>query len=206
MYPGGLYSSYTSTSTVTTLKSTTPVNTATTTIPTTSTSTTTNPIPTTTATTTQSITTTIPATVTYTCLTGTLSGTNCTVTTSAGIRAISTNVCPTNYTKTSANQCTLQSINTNKRQANISDNAPATITLPIYSCNSSLTLNTLDNLCYSSSKTTTVPATPVYSCPSGYVLNTTNHTCSTVVSTNMSASSTANAWDAVMNWFGELFQ
>ena len=206
MYPGGLYSSYTSTSTVTTLKSTTPVNTATTTIPTTSTSTTTNPIPTTTATTTQSITTTIPATVTYTCLTGTLSGTNCTVTTSAGIRAISTNVCPTNYTKTSSNQCTLQSINTNKRQANISDNAPATITLPIYSCNSSLTLNTLDNLCYSSSKTTTVPATPVYSCPSGYVLNTTNHTCSTVVSTNMSASSTANAWDAVMNWFGELFQ
>ncbi|MEI8248892.1 MAG: fibronectin type III domain-containing protein, partial [Candidatus Taylorbacteria bacterium] len=195
VYPGGLYSSYTSTSTVTTLRSTTPVNTATTTSPTSITP----------ATTTQQ-TNTVPATVIYTCSTGTLSGTNCVSSNaSVGIAPIASYKCPAGYTPISFTQC--NSVDTNRLSRHGNTNASSTILLPMYSCNPGYTLNTTNNLCYSSSPTTTtVPATPVYSCTAGYVLNNTTHMCSTIVGTNDSRSSaTANVWDAIVNWFGGLF-
>jgi len=52
-----------------------------------------------------------------------------------------------------------------------------------------------------------IPPTIQYSCPKDYTLNSSAHTCTPKHSSQSqdSASSTANAWDAIVNWFGSIF-
>ena len=200
VYAGNFYGPYTATSTATTLRSTT------TTPVTPPTSTTTPVTPTNPATTTIPTVITVPATVTYTCSTGTLSGTSCVSSSTLvgrGVTPIISNVCPAGYRQTSPTQCSLSS---GPGGSGRTYNASSTIKLPIYSCQTGLTLNTADNLCYAPARTTTMPATQTYTCATGYILNLSTHTCSMTVSVNNTTSSTANVWDAVFGWFTGLFR
>ena len=150
----------------------------------TTTSTTTAPISTSTPTT-----TTIPATAIYACSTGTLSGTNCIITTAATSKYI----CPTGATLSGTSCTTTYAIIAAKVTSyGWSSSRPNSYSCPsgyviknTYSCYKSPTITSATQT-YScpvgyttqgSSCTSTYTPAPSYSCPTGYILNSTTKTC-----------------------------
>lgn len=174
-------------------------------------------------TTTPPTTTTIPATAAYNCSTGTLSGTNCIITTTA----TNTYKCPSGSTLSGTSCSTPDTVGVTATSKYVNSSMSNKPSHYVYSCASGYTLKSSNNRCYKNTPTITnatqsyscasgstlsgsactqsTPATPRYSCASGYTLNSTTHTCSKAVSMNNESSSTANVWDAIVNWFGGLF-